>query len=128
MKHRAAITLILLLSGAASAAPSASGAVDYRQIDTSMAGQVVTLSGSDLTLEQLIAVARHGAHVQLSAQAREFGTAAWHALRIVVPLELEDQEHAPQSPAVAAAAFIRATPASTFYTGGAAMPASSEQR
>jgi histidine ammonia-lyase len=70
MKHRAAITVILLLSGAASAAPSASGAVDYRQIDTSMAGQVVTLSGSDLTLEQLIAVARHGAHVQLSAQAR----------------------------------------------------------
>jgi histidine ammonia-lyase len=70
MRYLAALTVISLMSNAASAAPSSAAAIPYHPIDTSMAGKLVTLSGSDLTLEQLIAVARHGAKVQLSAQAQ----------------------------------------------------------
>jgi histidine ammonia-lyase len=36
-----------------------------------MSGQTITLTGHDLSLEQIIAVARHGARVQLSPQARQ---------------------------------------------------------
>ncbi|HVW71238.1 MAG TPA: aromatic amino acid ammonia-lyase [Steroidobacteraceae bacterium] len=36
-----------------------------------MSGETVTLTGHDLTLEQIVAVARHGAKVQLSAAARQ---------------------------------------------------------
>jgi histidine ammonia-lyase len=55
--------------------------------------------------------------------SRNFGmapTAAWQAFRRVSPL----QPPAGQSPAVAALAFMKANPASTFYPGGPAMPGS----
>jgi histidine ammonia-lyase len=44
-------------------------AADYHPITPSAAGEVVTLTGHDLTIEQLIAVARYGARVQYSPDA-----------------------------------------------------------
>jgi histidine ammonia-lyase len=56
---------------------------------------------------------------------RSFGaapTAAWEALREIVPLEGELAEPATVSTTTRIADFIEATPASTFYDGGPAMP------
>lgn len=47
----------------------AAGAADYHPITSDAEGQTVTLTGHDLTIEQVIAVARHGAHVAYSADA-----------------------------------------------------------
>ena len=71
MKHPAAIAAIVFLSSAVSAAPLSSAPTAYQPIDNSMAGKVVTLTGSDLTIDELIQVARHGAKVELSPQARQ---------------------------------------------------------
>ncbi len=61
--------------------------------------------------------------------SRNFGdgpTAAWAAFRKIVPL-LPDMEGVPtQSRPMAAAAFLKSTPASMFFGGGATMPRSSE--
>jgi histidine ammonia-lyase len=60
---------------------------------------------------------------KLQDPSRYFGaapTAAWQAFRKVSPL----QPAAGQSAAVAALAFMKANPASTFYSGGPAMPGS----
>src|SRR5262249_8006358 len=61
---------------------------------------------------------------------REFGaasTAAWQALRKRVPLDLGGSKPPAESLPVTAAAFIRTTPAGSFYAGGAAMAAGSER-
>ena len=71
MKHSAAIAVIVFLGSAASAAPLSSVPTAYHPIDNSMAGKVVTLTGSDLTIDEMIAVARHGARVEVSPQARQ---------------------------------------------------------
>jgi histidine ammonia-lyase len=71
MKLPAAIAVIVFLSSALSAAPLSSVPSAYQPIDNSMAGKVVTLTGSDLTIDELIQVARHGAKVELSPQARQ---------------------------------------------------------
>jgi len=71
MKHPAAIAVIVFLSSALSARPLSSAPTAYQPIDNSMAGKVVTLTGSDLTIDELIEVARHGAKVELSPQARQ---------------------------------------------------------
>ncbi|HSY96809.1 MAG TPA: aromatic amino acid ammonia-lyase [Steroidobacteraceae bacterium] len=61
--------------------------------------------------------------------SRNFGdgpTAAWAALRKIVPL-LPDMDGVPtQSRPMAAAAFLKSTPASTFFRGSETMPRSSE--
>jgi histidine ammonia-lyase len=61
--------------------------------------------------------------------SRNFGdgpTAAWAAFRKIVPL-LPDMEGVPtQSRPMAAAAFLKSTPASTFFGGRETMPRSSE--
>jgi histidine ammonia-lyase len=61
--------------------------------------------------------------------SRNFGdgpTAAWTAFRKIVPL-LPDMEGVPtQSRPMAAAAFLKGTPASTFFGGRETMPRSSE--
>ena len=44
-------------------------AADYHPITPAAAGEVVTLTGHDLTIEQLVAVARYGARVQYSPEA-----------------------------------------------------------
>jgi histidine ammonia-lyase len=56
---------VLILCGRAVAAP------DYHPIQMKMAGQTVTLTGDNLSVDQVIAVARYGAKVQLSAAARQ---------------------------------------------------------
>ena len=75
MKHPAAIVaasaVFGFLGSAVSASPLSSAPAAYQPIDTSMAGKVITLTGSDLTIEQMIDVARHGARVEVSAQARQ---------------------------------------------------------
>jgi len=61
--------------------------------------------------------------------SRNFGdgpTAAWAAFRKIVPL-LPDMDGVPtQSRPMAAAAFLKSTPASTFFRGSETMPRSSE--
>ena len=56
----------LILSGTAALA-----APDYHAIKPDMAGRTITLTGHDLTIEQVIAVARHGAKVALTPEARQ---------------------------------------------------------
>ncbi|MFI4891546.1 MAG: aromatic amino acid ammonia-lyase [Steroidobacterales bacterium] len=53
--------LTLLVAGPALA--------DYHSMDTTLAGKTVVLTGRDLTIRQLLEVARHGAHVQLNQAA-----------------------------------------------------------
>src|SRR5579862_2660822 len=72
MRQLTAIAAAWFLGSAANAAaPPPSATVAYHPTDDSMAGKVVTLTGSDLTIEQVIEVARHGAKVELSPQARQ---------------------------------------------------------
>jgi len=46
-------------------------AADFHPIKTDAESTVVTLTGHDLTIEQVVAVARHGAHVRYSPEAIE---------------------------------------------------------
>lgn len=50
---------------------SASGAPPYTPIASTMVDKVVTLTGKDLTVEQVLDVARYGAKVQLSPEAKQ---------------------------------------------------------
>src|ERR1700722_9138294 len=49
----------------------ASAAPDYHPIDATMSDKTVTLTGHDLTVDQVVQVARYGAKVQLSPEARQ---------------------------------------------------------
>lgn len=62
------ILSICILGGAAVLAGTAAAA-DYHPITPSAAAAVVTLTGHDLTIEQLVQVARYGARVQYSPEA-----------------------------------------------------------
>src|ERR1700722_6904636 len=59
----------LLVIAAAIAAPQRSFA--YTPITPSLSGQTVTLTGHDLSIDQIVMVARHGAKVELSQEARD---------------------------------------------------------
>ena len=50
---------------------TAAAAADYRPITPDDGGKVITLTGHDLTIEDVVAVARHGAQVRYSPQAIE---------------------------------------------------------
>ncbi len=50
-------------------AVSPAWAADYRPIEPTMAGQTVTLTGKDMTIEQVVAIARFGAKVVMSPAA-----------------------------------------------------------
>jgi histidine ammonia-lyase len=52
-------------------APAAFAAPSYMPIVPTMSDRTITLSGHDLTIEQIVQVARHGAKVQLSPAARQ---------------------------------------------------------
>ncbi len=43
----------------------------YYPIDPTMTNRTVTLTGKNMTVEQVIEIARYGAKVELSAQAKE---------------------------------------------------------
>jgi len=67
--------------GTAAAATTAAGAVAaYRAITPTLAGETIELTGRDLTLEELVKVARFGARVRLSAQARQRSADAYGLL------------------------------------------------
>jgi histidine ammonia-lyase len=57
-----------ILAGAFLIAPAAAVA-DYHPITPDADGKLITLTGHDLTIEQLMEIARHGAHVKYSADA-----------------------------------------------------------
>jgi histidine ammonia-lyase len=60
--------VVLAWAGATLVVPAA-WAADYRPIAPDSAGKVITLTGHDLTIEDVVAVARHGAQVRYSPEA-----------------------------------------------------------
>jgi histidine ammonia-lyase len=71
-KHPGRIhTFAALAAGLLAAAGPAAFGAEYHAIAPTLAGRVVTLSGGDLTIEQVVDVARYGAQVQLSAEAKQ---------------------------------------------------------
>ena len=76
--------LLSLLGSAASA--DASAPLPYRAITPSMAEQTVVLTGRDLSIDQVVQVARYGARVALSAEARQRSADA-HALLLEAAAE-----------------------------------------
>lgn len=77
----AAVLLSLLAAASSAAAPT-----PYHAITPSMAQQTVTLTGRDLTIEQVVQVARYGAKVELTAEARQRSADA-HALLLEAAAE-----------------------------------------
>jgi histidine ammonia-lyase len=61
--------LAALAAAGAILAVRAVGAADYHPITPDAGGQVITLTGHDLTIEDVVAVARHGAQVRYSPEA-----------------------------------------------------------
>ena len=61
----------MLCAAAICAAMPASAGAAYAPIDATMSDRTVTLTGHDLTIDQIVSVARHGAKVELSASARQ---------------------------------------------------------
>ncbi|HWG68682.1 MAG TPA: aromatic amino acid ammonia-lyase [Steroidobacteraceae bacterium] len=68
-RHRAECGSSILL-GACLLATSASAQI-YHPITPAMAGSTVVLTGNDLTIDQVIQVARYGSRVKLGAQAKQ---------------------------------------------------------
>ena len=60
-----------LLAPAPAGAQAAPDPAAYHRIVPSMAGQTVLLTGHDLTVDQVVQVARYGARVQVSAAAKQ---------------------------------------------------------
>src|SRR6202048_2170194 len=75
----AALSLAALNAAAASAVP-------YRPIEATMADKTIVLTGRDLTLDQVVQVARYGAKVALSPEARQRSADA-HALLLEAAAE-----------------------------------------
>jgi histidine ammonia-lyase len=63
--------LALAALAAAASAGAALAGQTYNPSDTTQSAETITLNGHELTIEQIVAVARHGAKVQLSAEARQ---------------------------------------------------------
>ncbi|HWX69802.1 MAG TPA: aromatic amino acid ammonia-lyase [Steroidobacteraceae bacterium] len=68
-RRRPTLALATLVAGGLASAALAGQS--YIPSDTTMSDQTVTLNGRDLTIEQIVDVARHGTKVQLSADARQ---------------------------------------------------------
>lgn len=69
-----------LLAIAAATSVAHAAAPPYRTITPTQAGNTVLLTGHDLTIEQVIDVARDGAQVELSPEARQRSTDAYGLL------------------------------------------------
>ena len=74
-----ALTLAALNAAAASPAP-------YRPIDANMSGKTIVLTGRDLTIDEVVQVARYGAKVALTPEARQRSADA-HALLLEAAAE-----------------------------------------
>src|SRR5665213_1935057 len=69
---RAVISILAIAGASILAFPAlAQGDLGYHPIDPTETGKTITLTGHDLTIDQVIEVARGGAKVQLSAEARQ---------------------------------------------------------
>jgi histidine ammonia-lyase len=75
----AALSLAALDAGAAPSAP-------YRPIEASMSDKTIVLTGRDLTVDQVVQVARYGAKVALTSEARQRSADA-HALLLEAAAE-----------------------------------------
>jgi histidine ammonia-lyase len=75
----AALSLAALNAAAASSAP-------YRPIEPSMSDKTIVLTGRDLTVDQVVQVARYGARVALTSEARQRSADA-HALLLEAAAE-----------------------------------------
>ena len=71
MRSRAAGMLASIMIGGLIASAPALAESGYRPIRPTMLDKTITLTGHDLTIEQLVDVARNGAKVQLSAEAKQ---------------------------------------------------------
>ena len=71
MRSRAAGRLASIMIGGLIASTPALAESGYRPISPTMLDKTITLTGHDLTIEQLVDVARNGAKVQLSAEAKQ---------------------------------------------------------
>jgi histidine ammonia-lyase len=71
MRCRAASMLALIMIGGLMANTPALAESGYRPINPTMLDKSITLTGHELTIEQLVDVARNGAKVQLSAEAKQ---------------------------------------------------------
>ena len=71
MRCRAAGLLAPIVIGGLIANVSVAAESGYRPIRPTMPDKTITLTGHELTIEQLVDVARNGAKVQLSAEARQ---------------------------------------------------------
>jgi histidine ammonia-lyase len=70
--HTAVRALVVAFCGVAAGLLAAHArAADYQPITPSMADQTITLTGHDLTIEQIVQVARYGAKVAVSPEARQ---------------------------------------------------------
>ncbi len=71
-RDRAALCSAIIACATMQAYPAqAQTDLGYHPIDPTEAGKTITLTGHDLTIEQVIEVARGGAQVQLSAEAKQ---------------------------------------------------------
>jgi histidine ammonia-lyase len=68
-RHRPPLAIATLVAGCC--AGGALAGQGYTPSDTTLSERTITLSGRDLTIEQIVDVARHGAKVQLSTEARQ---------------------------------------------------------
>src|SRR5271156_3553684 len=69
--RRYRIAAFVLLMGAPWLTASAVAAPEYHPINPTMEGKTITLTGRDLTIDQALSVARFGAKVQLSPEAKQ---------------------------------------------------------
>ncbi len=68
---RAALCRVVILLACLCARTTVHAATDYLAIAASMTDKTIVLSGHDLTIEQVVQVARFGARVELSPEARQ---------------------------------------------------------
>lgn len=81
MFHRVGTTLAgLLVSSAVLLGVQVSTASAYNAITPTDANQTIVLNGHNLTVDRLVAIARYGAKVQLSASARQRSLNAYYLL------------------------------------------------
>lgn len=132
---------VAALSLAAAMNVAAASPTAYRSINPIMADQTVVLTGRDLTIEQVVQVARYGAKVVMGPEAlqrsawldlrkqqnpsRAFGampTAVWTAFRATLPFDGAGRSSATQTIHEIASTFIRSNAAANFYKDGTREP------
>src|SRR6266702_3238935 len=71
LRHRGRIAILVLLISGSVLTGRAFAAPEYHPIKATMEDKTVTLTGRDLTIDQALQVARFGAKVQLSPDAKQ---------------------------------------------------------